>query len=92
MNAPGSPSSPLHSTYLGSPVALAQERHLRPVENPPPPRPRRPAASTTPITSAGVMVVSACASAAKPPMARYSSRLSGSITPQLASAIRVWSR
>ncbi len=62
MNAPGSPSSPLQMTYLGSPGAFLHERHLRPASKPPPPRPRSLARSTIASTSSGVMVPSALAS------------------------------
>jgi hypothetical protein len=40
MNAPGSPSSALQMTYLGSPGERRQSSHFVPVENPAPPRPR----------------------------------------------------
>ena len=42
MNAPGSPSSPLHTTYFLPGGCFRTLSHLRPAGNPPPPRPRRP--------------------------------------------------
>ena len=42
MNAPGSPSSALQTTYLRSPSALRHASHLRPAGKPAPPRPRSP--------------------------------------------------
>ena len=53
MNAPGSPSSALQTTYLRSPSALRQASHLRPVGNPAPPRPRRPERLTSSRTASG---------------------------------------
>ena len=44
MNAPGSPSSPLQTTYLISPLAARTLAHFRPVGKPAPPRPRSPLA------------------------------------------------
>ena len=63
MNAPGSPSSALHTTYLPAPGALATVDHFNPVGYPAPPRPRsircvpprprpQPAASKSPRSSA----------------------------------------
>ena len=42
MNAPGSPSSALQTTYLTSPFCAAANDHLSPVGKPAPPRPREP--------------------------------------------------
>ena len=64
MNAPGSPSSALQMTYLGSPLALRHVSHLTPVGNPPPPRPRSPDLLISSMIRSGFMVVSALASAA----------------------------
>ena len=42
MKAPGSPSSPLQTTYLVSEFCFRTLSHFRPAGKPPPPRPRRP--------------------------------------------------
>ena len=42
MNAPGSPSSALQTTYLTSDCCLLANSHFSPVGKPPPPRPRSP--------------------------------------------------
>ncbi len=42
LKVPGSLSSALQMTYLGSPLAFATKRHLVPVGKPAPPRPCRP--------------------------------------------------
>ena len=63
MNAPGSPSSALHSTYFTSPFALRVNSHFMPVEKPAPPRPRRPDFFTSSITCSGVISVRTFASA-----------------------------
>ena len=57
MNAPGSPSSALHTTYFCGALLGAQSDHLRPVGKPPPPRPRRPDSETVAMTSSGVISV-----------------------------------
>ncbi len=88
MNAPGSPSSALQITYFFAPFARRAKVHFMPVENPAPPRPRRPEAVISAITASGVIEVTAFRSATYPSCARYSSRDSGSITPQLASTMR----
>ena len=61
MNAPGSPSSALQSTYLTSPLLPAANFHFRPVGKPPPPRPRSPEVSTSSTIRSGVSSVSAFA-------------------------------
>ncbi len=83
MNAPGSPSSALHSTYFTSPLELAQNSHFTPVGKPPPPRPRRPEVITSSTISRGVILVSALAAPAYPSRAMYSSMLSGLMSPML---------
>ena len=42
INAPGSPSSPLQTTYFFPLGCLRTLSHFRPAGKPPPPRPRRP--------------------------------------------------
>ena len=63
MNAPGSPSSALQTTYLSGASAAATIPHLTPVGNPPPPRPRSPLALIVSTTSPGVSSVSTFARA-----------------------------
>ncbi len=53
MNAPGSPSSALQTTYLGSAGERLVNSHLRPVGKPAPPRPRSPEAFISARTSWG---------------------------------------
>src|SRR5665647_2931783 len=53
MNAPGSPSSPLQTTYFGFCCDAEDISHFLPVGNPAPPRPRRPLSKTVLITEAG---------------------------------------
>jgi hypothetical protein len=89
MNAPGSPSSALQTTYLGSPGERLVSSHLRPVGNPAPPRPRSPEAFISERTSWGDISASALVRAAYPSRAMYSRRSSGSIMPQLRKAMRI---
>jgi len=88
MNAPGSPSSALQTTYLTSPLARAVNSHFRPVRNPAPPRPRNPELRTVSITSWGSISNSALLNAIYPSRAIYSSMFSGSIRPQFRKVIR----
>ena len=90
MNAPGSPSSALQIMYLSSPGDFRANPHLVPVGNPAPPRPLMPEAETSSMTSSGVMAVSAFRAASYPPIAMYSSMVSGFIFPQLRSTTRCW--
>ena len=55
MNAPGSPSSPLQTTYLTFSFCPATCDHFLPVGNPAPPRPRSPESNTLFITASGVI-------------------------------------
>ena len=55
MKAPGSPSSALQTTYLGSPGERLVNSHFRPVGKPAPPRPRRPEALISASTWDGVI-------------------------------------
>jgi len=87
MNAPGSPSSALQSTYFTSPLALRVNSHFMPVENPAPPRPRRPDFFTSSTTCSGVISVRTFARARYPSRAMYSSILRGSMRPQLRRTI-----
>ncbi len=64
MKAPGSPSSPLQTTYLGPPGARRVACHLMPVGKPAPPRPRRPEAVISATMPSGVISDSALAAAA----------------------------
>ena len=88
MNAPGSPSSALHTTYFWSALYLLANSHFVPVGKPAPPRPRRPDSFTSAITSSGVISVRHFASAEYPSRAMYSSMFSGLMKPQLRSAMR----
>ena len=51
MKAPGSPSSPLQSTYFTAPRERRHSSHLSAVRKPAPPRPRSPEALTSAMTS-----------------------------------------
>ena len=55
MNAPGSPSSPLQTTYFTSDTLRRTLSHLRPAGKPPPPRPRRPESEISLQIASGVM-------------------------------------
>ena len=69
MNAPGSPSSALHTTTGSTPRWTAvwrQVAHLTPVGNPPPPRPRRPERLISWMICSAVISPSAFASAEYP--------------------------
>ena len=90
MNAPGSPSSALQTTYFGESGALRMISHFLPVGKPAPPRPRRPLALISSITCWGVIAVSTLPSAAYPSRAMYSSMFSGSMMPQLSRTMRSW--
>src|SRR5574341_1135075 len=59
MNAPGSPSSPLHRMYLMSPWTRAQSSHLRPERKPAPPLPRSQDFFTSFTICSGVISVTA---------------------------------
>ena len=63
MKAPGSPSSALTITYLGSPGAFRDPSHLRPAGKPAPPRPRMLDFLTSASTASGPISNSAFASA-----------------------------
>ena len=54
MNAPGSPSSPLQTTYDFPPLLAAVNFHLVPVGKPPPPLPLSPDFSISEITASGL--------------------------------------
>ena len=63
MKAPGSPSSPLHTTYF-FPVGWRRTlSHLRPAGKPPPPRPRRPESEISLQMASSVISNSACSKA-----------------------------
>ena len=92
MNAPGSPSSPLQTTYFFSPAVSRTFAHFMPVGNPAPPRPRNPLARITSIRSSGRISARQLRSALKPSWRRYSSRSVGS-APGLPSVARwIWWR
>ena len=55
MNAPGSPSSALQTTYFCLPSAILVNDHFLPVGNPAPPLPLSPDFSISSITSSGVI-------------------------------------
>ena len=59
INAPGSPSSPLHTMYFTSDTLRRTLSHLRPAGKPPPPRPRRPESVISLQMDSGVMSNSA---------------------------------
>ena len=63
MNAPGSPSSALQTTYFRSPAASRVNFHFRQVGKPAPPRPRSPEARIVSITASGLFCVKTLASA-----------------------------
>ena len=90
MNAPGSPSSALQSTYFLSLFDFLVSSHLRPVGNPAPPLPLRPDFLISSMTCSGVISVNAFASALYPSKAIYSSIFSGLMTPQFLSATLTW--
>ena len=56
MNAPGSPSSALQTTYFASPAALRVNSHLRHVGKPAPPRPRSPDTRSSFSTESGLLL------------------------------------
>ena len=59
MNAPGSPSSALHTMYFCSAGLWRAAFHLNQVGKPAPPRPRRPEILISSMTCSGVMEVRA---------------------------------
>jgi hypothetical protein len=63
MNAPGSPSSALQTTYFWSALFAAAKLLLVPVGKPPPPRPRMPDFLISSMMPAGVFAETALASA-----------------------------
>ena len=87
INAPGSPSSALHTTYFCSPFAILVNSHFFPVGKPAPPLPRSPDSVTSFITSSGVISSKTFSNALYPSNAIYSSMFSGSIIPQFFRAI-----
>ena len=82
LNAPGSPSSQLHNTYLESDWAGAKKLHLTPVGNAAPPLPLNPEFLTWFTISSGVFKLSALSKASYPPLAIYWSISEGSMLPK----------
>ena len=87
MNAPGSPSSALQTTYFSSLLFLLAISHFSPVGNPAPPRPLWPESLISFMTSRGVISVRTLPSAIYPSLAIYSSMFSGLMKPQFLSTI-----
>src|SRR5581483_1133758 len=100
LNAPGSDSSALTTTYFGFGESRAISDAFRPIGKPAPPRPRRFALPISSI-SASEVIARAVSSAEYPPIARYSeslvrsrssaplSRASSSATDLLDDRLRV---
>ena len=82
MNAPGSPSSALHTRYFSFPGLCFAAFHLNQVGKPAPPLPLSPDIFISSITSSGVIEESTFSIALYPSAATYSSISSGFITPQ----------
>ena len=72
MKAPGSPSSPLQTTYLIGSDCFATCDHFLPVGKPPPPRPRKLESDIVSTTSLGDISNRDFCNALYPPIARYS--------------------
>ena len=87
INAPGSPSSALHTTYFCFSFATLVSSHFLPVGKPAPPLPLNPEFFTSSITLSGVISNNTFSKALYPSNAMYSSISSGFITPQFFSAI-----
>ena len=79
MNAPGSPSSPLHTTYLSFTGCFATSAHFLPVGKPAPPRPLSPDFNISSNPSYLVMSNKTFSKPSYPPTAIYSSICSASI-------------
>src|SRR6266545_6292950 len=80
LNAPGSDSSALTTTYFGFGLFWSISEALRPIGKPAPPRPRKVASLISWTTAAGV-IARARASDSYPPTARYSSSCVRSRSP-----------